>query len=51
MGNVLVDAKRCLSILADYDMFDNNRSKMGEIDWKQVQTSTLLEFIVMTDSK
>ena len=34
-----------------YIMFDNNRSKMGEIDWKQVQASTLLEFDVMTDTK
>ena len=36
---LLVDTKRCVSILADHDMFDNNGSKMGEKDWKHVQAS------------
>ena len=51
LGYVLVGTKRCLSILADHDMFDNNGSKMGEKDWKHVQASTLLEFVVMTYPK
>ena len=32
-------------------MFDNNSSKMGEKDWKHVQASALLEFVVMTIPK
>ena len=32
-------------------MFDNNGSKMGEKDWKHVQASTLLEFVVITNPK